>query len=158
MTKKKGKPAAKQALKNKPAAKQALKKKTTAMRAPTTTRRPVARTVSSATVSSEATGGRTSQITIFLFRTSQGNKIRTAPQRAYAGPGFVEWTVVNMIDGSDVPVRITWPQGSPFAKESIEFRGRQRESADGVTPGVYKYVVHAFDTQEDPEVEFPEGN
>jgi hypothetical protein len=142
MTKKKGKPAAKQAPKK--------KKKTTAMAAP-------ARRLTATTGSAETTG-RTSQITIFLFRTSQGNKIRTAPQRAYAGPGFVEWTVVNMIDGSDVPVRITWPQGSPFAKESIEFRGRQRESADGVRPGVYKYVVHAFDTQEDPEVEFPEGN
>lgn len=144
MTKKKGKPAARQALKKKKTAKAA------------TTRRPAARRT--ATTASVESTGRTSQITIFLFRTSHGNKIRTAPQRAYAGPGFVEWTVVNMIDGSDVPVRITWPEGSPFASESIEFKSRQRESADGVRPGVYKYVVHAFDTQEDPEIEFPEGN
>jgi hypothetical protein len=140
MTKKKGKPASRQM----------TKKRKTATVAPA--RRPAARTASA------EPGGRTSQITIFLFRTGQGNRIRTAPQRAYAGPGFVEWTVVNMIDGSDVPVRITWPEGSPFAQESIEFKGRQRESADGVKPGVYKYVVHAFDTEEDPEIEFPEGN
>ena len=144
MTKKKGKPAARQVLKKKNTAK--------AM----TTRRATARTTTTA-ASVESTG-RTSQITIFLFRTGNGNKIRTAPQRAYAGPGHVEWTVVNMIDGSDVPVRITWRDGSPFGSESIEFKSRHRESADGVKPGIYKYVVHAFDTQEDPEVEFPEGN
>ena len=101
-----------------------------------------------------ATGG-TSQITIFLFRTGSGNKIRTAPQRAYAGPGYVEWTVVNLIDGTDVPVRITWPEGSPFAKESVDVKNWHRESADGVKPGLYKYVVHAYDTMEDPEIEFP---
>lgn len=151
MTKKKGKPAPRQALKKRKTA-----KAVTTRRAParTTARTTASTTASTATVE---TGGRTSQITIFLFRTSHGNKIRTAPQRAYAGPGFVEWTVVNMIDGSDVPVRITWPEGSPFATESIEFKSRQRESADGVKPGIYKYVVHAYDTQEDPEIEFPEG-
>ena len=143
MSKKKGKTAARKAPK-----KQAVKRS-----APAARRRTASRELTAADG-----GGRTSQITIFLFRTSHGNRIRTAPQRAYAGPGFVEWTVVNMIDGSDVPVRITWPQGSPFAKESLEFRSRHRESADGVKPGVYKYVVHAYDTQEDPEVEFPEGN
>jgi hypothetical protein len=26
-----------------------------------------------------------------------------------------------------------------------------------VKAGVYKYVVHAFDTQEDPEIEFPQN-
>jgi hypothetical protein len=62
-----------------------------------------------------------------------------------------------MIDGSDVPVRITWPNGSPWQKESIEFRNYHVESADGVKPDVYKYVVHAFDTQEDPEIEFPQN-
>jgi hypothetical protein len=100
--------------------------------------------------------GRTSQITIFLFRTGHGNKIRTAPQRAYAGPGYVEWTVVNLIDGSDVPVTITWPNGGPWGREPISVRSHQRQSADGVKPGVYKYVVSALDAQEDPEVEFPE--
>jgi hypothetical protein len=98
----------------------------------------------------------TSQVTIFLFRTGSGNKIRTAPQRAYAGPGQIEWTVVNMIDGSDVPVRITWVNESPF--KPLEFRSRTNERiAEGAKPGIYKYVVHAYDTQEDPEVEIP-GN
>jgi hypothetical protein len=148
MTKKKGKPAARRATKQKKSVRAATARRSA----------PAARRATATTTTSTESTGRTSQITIFLFRTSQGNKIRTAPQRAYAGPGFVEWTVVNMIDGTDVPVRITWPDGSPFATESLEFRSRQRESADGVKPGVYKYVVHAFDTQEDPEVEFPEGN
>jgi len=100
--------------------------------------------------------GRTSQITIFIFRTGSGNKIRTAPQRAYAGPGHVEWTVVNLIDGSDVPVTLTWPNGGPWGKEPIAIRSYERLSADGVPPGVYKYVVSALDAHEDPEVEFPE--
>lgn len=103
-------------------------------------------------------GGTTSQITIFLFRTGAGNKIRTSPQHAYAGPGWVEWTVVNLIDGTDVPVRITWPNGSPFHEQELAIHGWHRVSAEGVKAGVYKYVVHALDAREDPEVEFPEGN
>jgi hypothetical protein len=103
-----------------------------------------------------AVTGRTSQITIFLFRTGSENRIRTSPQRAYAGPGHVEWTVVNLIDGSDVPVTITWPDGGPWGKEPLTVRSCLREPADGVTPGRYKYVVSALDAQEDPEVEFPE--
>ena len=135
MSKKKGKPAAKKAPKK--AVKKAAARST----------RPARLTA--------ATGGRTSQITIFLFRTGSGNRIRTSPQRAYAGPGHVEWTVVNLIDGSDVPVTITWPQEGPWGKEPIEIRSWTRRSADEVKPGVYKYVVHALDAQEDPEVEFP---
>jgi hypothetical protein len=96
----------------------------------------------------------TSQVTIFLFRTGSGNRIRTAPQRAYAGPGDIEWTVVNMIDGSDVPVRLTWIGEAPF--KPLEFRNRHSEPIPAeAKPGVYKYVVHAYDTQEDPEVEIP---
>lgn len=102
-------------------------------------------------------GGTTSQITIFLFRTASGNRIRTTPQHASAGPGHVEWTVVNLIDGSDVPVRITWPNGGPWGNHGLDFRGRNRLSADGVKPGNYKYVVHALDAQEDPEIEFPQN-
>ena len=131
--------------KGKPAPKKAPNKKAKPAAAPRASARAAA-----------APEGRTSQITIFLFRTGSGNRIRTAPQRAYAGPGHVEWTVVNMVDGSDVPVRITWPDGSPFAKESIEFKSWQRESVDGVKPGVYKYVVHALDAREDPELEIPD--
>ena len=135
--------------KRKAAARKAPKKKTTAVRKA----RPVGRLASAST-----SGGTTSQITIYLFRTGSGNRIRTAPQRAYAGPGHVEWTVVNLIDGTDVPVRITWPHGSPFtSEESIEIRSRSRISADGVKAGVYKYVVHAYDAHEDPEIEFPQN-
>lgn len=138
MSKKKGKAAARKAPK-----KQATKKSAATSRRSATT---------------AGTTGTTSQITIFLFKTSSGNRIRTSPQRAYAGPGFVEWTVVNLIDGTDVPVRITWPGGSPFPEQEFSIRSWSRLSADGVKPGVYKYVVHALDAQEDPEVEFPEGN
>jgi hypothetical protein len=102
-------------------------------------------------------GSMTSQIVIFLFRTGSGNKIRTAPQHAYAGPGHVEWTVVNLIDGSDVPVRITWPGAGPWGKDPIDVRGWKRVNADGVAPGNYKYVVQALDAQEDPEIEFPQN-
>ncbi len=139
MSKKKGKAAARKAPKKTPMKKMA--------RAAVRTR-PASRTAA-------ATGGGTSQITIFLFRTGSGIKIRTSPQRAYAGPGHVAWTVVNMVDGTDVPVRITWPEQSPW-REAVEIKGTQRFSADGVKPGVYKYVVHAYDAQEDPEIEFPQ--
>lgn len=122
--------------KGKPAAKKAVKKK-------------VARLA--------ATGGRTSQITIFVFRTGAGTKIRTAPQRAYAGPGFVEWTVVNMVDGSNIPVTLTWPEGGPWGKEPIEIRdGMERREIGSEPRGGFKYVVHALDAQEDPEIEIPE--
>ena len=133
MTKKKGKAAAKKA----------PKRRATAAR--------------TRTAAPRESGGDTSQITIFLFRTGSGNRIRTSPQRAYAGPGFVEWTVVNLIDGTDVPVGISWPEGSPFATESVEVKNWHRESASGVKPGVYKYVVHAYDATEDPEIEFPQN-
>jgi hypothetical protein len=135
MSKKKGKPAPKKAVKK-------LARRAAAVNGP---RR------------SSATGGErgyTSQVTIFLFRTGSGNKIRTTPQRAYAGPGQIEWTVVNMIDGSDAPVRITWLNDAPF--KALEFRSRHTERIDATAkPGTYKYVVHAYDTQEDPEVEIP---
>ena len=100
--------------------------------------------------------GRTSQVTVFIFRTSQGNKIRTAPQLAFAGPGHVEWTVVNLVDGSDVPVTITWPDGGPWGKEPLSVHGMCRQSVDGAAPGKYKYVVSALDAKEDPELEIPE--
>ena len=136
MSKKKGKPAARKAPKK-------VMKRTAAVRG------GLQRT---AATSSELAP--TSQVTIFLFRTGSGNKIRTAPQRAYAGPGDIEWTVVNMIDGSDVPVRLTWVGDAPF--KPLEFRSRHSEAVPaGAKPGIYKYVVHAYDAQEDPEVEIP---
>ena len=139
MSKKKGKAAATRAPKKKAAKKSAAASRRSARTAVT-----VDTTI-------------TSQITIFLFRTGSGNRIRTAPQHAYAGPGHVEWTVVNLIDGSEVPVRLTWPNGGPWGNQALEFRSWNRVSADGVKPGTYKYVVHALDTQEDPEIEFPQN-
>ena len=142
MSKKKGRPAARPA----PKTKKKMVKSAAGTRRPTRTQQTSATTTAT-----------TSPITIFLFRTGSGNKIRTAPQRAYANPGgHFEWTVVNMIDGSDVPVRLTWPEGSPFPKDAVEFKGRQRESTEGVKPGRYKYVVHALDAVEDPEIEIPD--
>jgi len=99
----------------------------------------------------------TSQATIYLFKTSHGNQIRTAPQLAFAGPGHVEWTVVNLIDGSDVPVTITWPEGGPWGKEPINIKSFVRLNCDKVPPGRYKYVVSAYDAKEDPEIEFPQN-
>jgi hypothetical protein len=102
--------------------------------------------------------GRTVQATIFIFRTGQGHRIRTSPQRLYANPGDrIEWTVVNMVDGSDLPVTITWPNGGPWGKEAIEFRGSDRQPVPGGS-GRFKYVVRALDAQEDPEIEIPDGN
>jgi hypothetical protein len=139
MSKKRGKAAARPAPKK--------KKKVVATR----------RRLATATQTGSATGGGTSQVTITLFRTSAGNKIRTSPQRAFVDlDGHVEWTVVNMIDGSDAPVRITWPDRNPFGTASIEFKGWKRESVAGAKTGTYKYVVHAYDTQEDPEIEIPD--
>lgn len=138
MSKKKGKPAPRKAPR----------------KAPHKTARRAAAASPPRRASSNGGRGFTSQVTIFLFRTGSGNKIRTTPQRAYAGPGQIEWTVVNMIDGSDVPVRITWVGEAPF--KPLEFRSRHTEIIDaGAKSGVYKYVVHAYDTQEDPEVEIP---
>jgi len=143
MSKKRGKAAARPAPKKK-------KTKKTVVAAPS-------RRLATATQTGSATGGGTSQVTITLFRTSAGNKIRTSPQRAFVDlDGHVEWTVVNMIDGSDAPVRITWPDRNPFRTESLEFKGWKRESVAGATTGTYKYVVHAYDTQEDPEIEIPD--
>jgi hypothetical protein len=122
-----------------------------------TVRAAATRRSAAATQTGSATGGGTSQVTITLFRTGAGNRIRTSPQRAFVDlDGHVEWTVVNMIDGTDVPVRITWPDRNPFGTESLEFKGWRRESVLGAKAGTYKYVVHAYDTHEDPELEIPD--
>ena len=102
-------------------------------------------------------GGRTVTGTIFIYRTSSGNKIRTTPQKMFANPGdHVAWSVVNLVDGSDVPVTITWPQGGPWGKEPLAFRSSDRRSLSGTSTGRFKYVVSALDAQEDPELEIPD--
>ena len=137
--KKKGKPAAKKA-----APKKAVKKSVSKARA-------------GARLAGSAATGRTLTVTIFLYRTGNGNKIRTSPQRLYVNPGdHVNWNVVNLIDGSDVPATITWPGEGPWGKDPIPVRSWERKLF-GDTPGRFKYVVSALDAQEDPEVECPEN-
>lgn len=134
MSKKKGKPAARST------------RKTTAVR----------RSAPAARAASGTSSSRTVQATIFLYRTGSGNKIRTSPQRMYANPGdHVEWTVVNMVDGSDVPVTLTWPDGGPWGRQLL-LRNWDRQSLEGAKAGRYKYVVTALDAHEDPELEIPE--
>lgn len=147
MSKKKSKPAARKAPKKAPKApKQAAKKKS------------ASKSRATAQLSGAEATGRTLTVTIFLFRTGHGNRIRTSPQRLYANPGdHVEWNVVNLIDGSDVPVTITWPEGGPWGKEPIGIRSWERKAL-GSMAGRFKYVVSALDAQEDPEIEMPEAN
>ena len=115
-----------------------------------------ARRTARATTAAAGTG-RTAQATIVIFRTGQGTRIRTAPQRLYAGPGAIEWTVLNLVDGSNVPVTLTWPGGGPWGNQPIEIReGMTRISLEGAKEGRFKYVVSALGATEDPEVEIPE--
>lgn len=101
--------------------------------------------------------GRTAQATIVIFRTNQGTRIRTTPQRLYAGPGAIEWTVLNLVDGTNVPVTLTWPNGGPWGNQPIEIRdGMAWVSLEGAKEGRFKYVVSALGATEDPEVEIPE--
>ena len=104
-----------------------------------------------------AAGGRTVAATIFIYRTGTGNKIRTTPQRLYANPADrIEWSVVNLVDGSDVPVTISWPDAGPWGKDPIEFRGWHRKPLGAAPPGQYKYKVSALDAVEDPEIDIPD--
>jgi hypothetical protein len=141
MSKKKGKAGAKKAPKGK-------------------AKRSKAAAASGPRLTSVASASHTSQVTIFVFRTGAGNKIRTAPQRAYAGPGSIEWTIVNLVDGSNIPATLSWPgpNGGPWGKEPIEIRdGRLNKAIPAGVEGTFKYVLRALDAQEDPEVEIP-GN
>src|SRR5690348_883643 len=111
MSKKKGKAAPKKAPKKTPKMKAA--------------RRPAAGARSTASASTGS--GTTRQATVIIYRTGAGNKIRTVPQRLFANPGDrIEWSVVNLVDGSDVPVTISWPDGSPFGGGPITFKSVDR--------------------------------
>jgi hypothetical protein len=132
-----------------------MSKKKSKSAAKKTAPRPAARTAAPNPESTERT--RTSYATIFIFKTGTGTKIRTAPQRLFAGPGAIEWTVVNLVDGSNVPVTLSWPNGGPWGKEPLDIRdGMVIRSLDDARKGRYKYVVRALDATEDPEVEIPE--
>jgi len=141
MSKKKGKPAARKAPnKRGPAA-----------------RRPAAKSRGPRLSAVASGGGRTVYATIYIFRTSSGTRIRTAPQTISANPGDrIEWTVVNMVDGSDVPVTLTWPASGPWGKEPIEFRSSARKAIAAGASGRFKYVVSGLDAQEDPEIDIPD--
>lgn len=134
------------------------KKKGKAAAKKTSRKKAPARRTARVTTAAAATGtGRTAQATIVIFKTGQGVKIRTAPQLLYAGPGAIEWTVVNLVDGTNVPVTITWPDGGPFGNQPLEIRsGMTRCVLDGAKEGRFKYVVNALGATEDPEVEIPE--
>jgi hypothetical protein len=149
MSKKKGKVAAKKAPKKKVPVKKAVKKAAKAS---------VSKARAGARLTAPGATGRTLHVTIFLYRSGNGNKIRTSPQRLYANAGdFIAWTVVNLIDGTDAPVTLTWPETGPWGKDPIEIRGWARKAVGTPPSGRFKFVVSAFDAQEDPEIEVPDG-
>jgi hypothetical protein len=158
MSKKKSKPAArkapKKATKKAPAkaVKKAVKKKAVKKSA------SKAR-MSAASLAAPERTPRTKTANIFIFQTGQGVKIRTSPQRLYANPGdHVEFNVVNMIDDSDAPVTIEFPEGGPWGKDPFEVRSWNRKPLVDATAGRFKYTVRGLGAEEDPEVEIPDGN
>jgi hypothetical protein len=101
---------------------------------------------------------RTAAATIFIYETPGGMRVRTSPQLLTAGPGYIEWTVVNL-SGDDMPdVEISWPDGSPWGGAPIPIQGgNTRKSLDGAKPGRFKYNVNCNGFCEDPEIEWPEN-
>jgi hypothetical protein len=143
MSKKKKKKAA-------PARKGAKKSKTSAKPARAGARRQSARV-------SAVESNRTFGATIFIYTTAAGLQIRTAPQRLTAGPGYIEWTVVNLASDEPVNGEITWPKGSPWGGNTpIPItNGTARVSLAAAEHGRFKYSVSANSVTEDPEVEIP---
>lgn len=138
MSKKKGKAAPKKAPARKAAA------------------RPAARARATASASASSGSSITRQATVIIYRTGSGNKIRTVPQRLYANPGDrIEWSVLNLVDGSDVPVTISWPERNPFGGGSLTFKSVDRLALEAAE-GTFKYVVSALDAKEDPEILIPD--
>ena len=144
MSKKKpGKKSAKKA----PAKKTAAKK--TAGKAASAARRPVRKLATEYPKTTAA-------VTIFLYKTAGGQRIRTSPQLLVAAPGEVEWTVVNLASDEAVKVEITWPKGSPWGGEPITItNGVERKSLADAKAGRYKYNITANGYTEDPELEYP---
>lgn len=99
---------------------------------------------------------KTSQATIFIYYTPSGLRVRTSPHYMTAGPGYVEWTVVNLTSAATIPVTISWPEGGPWGKKPIVIKnGCFRCRVDGIK-GRFKYHVTAAGFTEDPELEMPE--
>ena len=104
-----------------------------------------------------AATNRTAAATIFVYKTGAGTRIRTSPQLLVAGPGYVEWTVVNLMSDEPVDVEITFPGESPFDSKAISVRGCERKLLTGTTAGRFKYNVTADGYTEDPEIEYPQN-
>lgn len=101
----------------------------------------------------------TAAATIFVYQVNGETRVRTSPQLLGAGPGSIEWTVVNLTSASEPDVDITWQGDSPWGgKDPIKIKGGNfRKSLDGAKDGRYKYNVTCDGFTEDPEVEIP-GN
>ena len=106
-----------------------------------------------------AVSQRTAAATIFVYQVNGETRVRTAPQLLGAGPGSIDWTVVNLASDTPVDVDITWHGDSPWGgREPIKIKGgNYRRSLVGARPGRYKYNVTVNGFTEDPEIEIP-GN
>lgn len=101
---------------------------------------------------------RTAAATIFVYDAGGQVRVRTSPQLLTCGPGFIEWTVVNLTSGAMPDVDLTWPGGSPWGGAPIPIRnGNARISLNGAKAGRFKYEVRCNGYVEDPEVEYPEN-
>jgi hypothetical protein len=100
---------------------------------------------------------RTAAVTIFVYDTAGGLRVRTSPQLLATGPGVVEWTVVNLSSDVMPDVDITWPDDGPWGGAPIPIRnGNVRMSLAGAKAGRFKYNVTCGGFTEDPELEYPE--
>jgi hypothetical protein len=101
----------------------------------------------------------TASATIFVYKVDGQTRVRTSPQLLSAGPGHLEWTVVNLSSDQPVDVDITWVKESPWggAEPIVIKGGNYRRSLDAAKDGRYKYNVTCDGFTEDPEVEIP-GN
>lgn len=106
-----------------------------------------------------AVSQRTAAATIFVYQVNGETRVRTAPQLLGAGPGSIDWTVVNLASDTPVDVDITWHGDSPWGgREPIKIKGgNYRRSLVGARAGRYKYNVTVNGFTEDPEIEIP-GN
>jgi len=129
------------------------KAKKAAKKAPKKAAKPAARRAAA------APSQRTSAATIFVYDAGGATRVRTSPQRLSCGPGFVEWTVVNLTSGPMPDVDITWVKGSPWGGHPIPVRNGNARIAIGVgaKEGTFKYNVNCNGYVEDPEVQYPEN-
>lgn len=145
--------------KKKPATKSKAKKSPMTKSAPSKAaprKKAAARKAPTPAVSSAVPSNRTAAATIFLYKTDGGHRVRTSPQLLPAGPGFIEWTVVNLTSDEHVDVEISWPEGGPWGDAPIYIKGgNARVSCQGAKDGRYKYNVTANGYTEDPEVDIP---